>query len=1719
MKRKYIKAKPSREGINPEDIVDHVSSLHKIQTMRENAALTKINPFSNSNSFPTFEFLAISEGPDMPVEFYYGTAEEHINTLKNKITTAYPSSFDVDVVEIDVLKKVIPPKIYTPQDFAKRVKNGELYFKDNITGSPEDITGESTNGDGGDKTHSEVEENGEKQATENGEHNWDIELRKGSHKTEKNPDPGDDNQEVRTAVNTDGERVRVDPEEFDGVAKLKEIDPTLVEQIGLPTEVDTTPLEAGVDEPQWTEDGDIMARPTLEHGEPIVTKWHGKSDRRKDWMTTLKMFSKVASPRSDDIQGRAPLASLIQHLAESDLPIAFQVVFEKLEDWSQLAENRKQDLHLHRDTWGQKIKYEIGEIVHEESKERRREKKRDYMERVGESANTHEETPSAGKVGERRELMDNKIPKRTFRTNIRAVSVANDDVPKEKVKETMENISTVLDHLDGYFYGVDGEILEDSDGLVTENNDATKEFHRFINRDVITGSGKRRPDIVANADELSNFIAVPSSTELTVEGVRGTRADPKSRDPLPKPDPEMMEYFHQPGMRIGYALDKEASEEEVPTQIPPKNLPTHYGRFGMTGVGKSKALINDIISLYENTSGPTIVIDPKGDGMPENLMKVLYDRFGEKDMEENVIHFPIPEILPAFSFFDIEESLRYKTTERRDRELLREDIIQQKVDHYEELLKLFMGEENYNDAKVAPIMISALIKSLYDKYYVEGMIDGDPKHGLVGDGIPDRDSYNAFSHRHLEEIAELLYRKGAWDEDDDEDKQGEIPDISDDRIKSILKRYTKGDEHSFTVVMEAVFNRINNISQDTHLQKIFDNTEAKFDFRDHLNEDNIILFDLGEMREGPTRLMTGLILSNLWDALQDHDKCFCKEGHEDLMECQEIAEKNGLNRQQPHCRESWGDDHVVNVIIDEAASVTVSDFIDKMLEQGRSFNLSVGLSMQYPQQMQQAGTERTYNNVLNNVESILLGRIDVDEKIAETMANEQVSKEEFKNRIKSLPPGEWLAKLPSPEFRHDSPPPFSLSPLPIPAGHPEAEHKLTTEATQRFNHIVRQRVHEQTEQEYGIERQTSEKEDSPNQRDEDVGKERLSTPDDENKDGDDGSTADDDDNSGSDDSEDDMQVDVNDLNVGKHTADGGAVGKQQEPFVHQKEDDDDPLEGIRREVITDSQLPDHIEKKGGVLECLHCGSAYGHGEPINDILSCCTEELILKSEKAERSDQDSNRETVTSTELSMNKYGYGGKHNTATLTTDYVTHATRPNVNENLTITGYSDISEVFNKYDPYTIKSVASAIVSVCPPKYQSHRNILINSLLDLVKDNDTIAAQFEIDLSQSEFAEAIAKTPPAPIDIEIQPLLNEVEQQASGATQINPHEVEEWEQNPCSTPCKRFYSSRKLISGDALAKQGVYGKVPENPSRVEPDRLSPHEQMPSVYAYPESDDEAYIQTMCSPVKQSGVSVPESKLEEYDINREEAAFLTALGKAYNNDLDGYSLAYPMTHIRTQYDVHTSNLQDKGLVKTKKLYQQRTYYALTDDGWDVIVEDREWGQGKGDKHDELVHRLGAQLFKTYYEYQNPEINVVSFVKDGQERLDVQMRVDYNYEIEDKDEGTKHNGTGEIEASGMDESEHTGTKNYDHIVEDAELMADNRGKAIWVAENRDIVKTILSALSNNNDIPVEVDDDVIEAVENGAISHAKMNDTLEDSGYEGIDKIITYREMWKTIPQP
>ncbi|MFC6723483.1 conjugal transfer protein [Halobium palmae] len=942
--REYLRVTPTSESLPVTEIPQVLASLHKLTTTASPSLAQKLNPLHSTRPLH-FEFLALSEGADEPVEFYYG-ADEHLDTLAKRLQSIYPSTFDIERVEVDLASKLIQPAEYTQEEFVDRLNEDGIHYEFASDEQPDPPAGPA------------------------GERSTDESV---PNKTDSVADGG--------TAPASNEQYLIEHE--DGAIALAAPDTLSADQ----------PLTT-LAKPTVTSNGTVLARPALETVSPVGVQWYGNATREEDWMTVLTPFAEDAtdSLTTPDQPGDS-LASLVDHLIEAEHPIAFQVVFQRKPDWTSDAEVRKENLIDGRDTFFQEL---VGPLLETNAQ-----------------PSDRSERQLSEPVKQRVERITAKTPKRTFTANVRALAVPVDDDAAEDLDARMEALRPVFDPLDGPFYGIEGQRLRNKGfRQATKEKHARKVLTRLVNRDLDTGRGEKRPELVLNGNELAHFIIAPSSKQLTVEGTRGTRAEQQSRNPLPRPHQDLMRQFRE-GMAIGHALDENGEPEKQPTALPPSVLPTHYGRFGTTGSGKSKALINDILSLYENTDGPVILIDPKGDGMSQNYMRAHARRFGTTDLEENVVHFPMPDVLPGFSFFDLEPSME---NGRR-----REDAVQRKADHYEEILKLVMGTDRYERATVAPTLIKTLIKALFDE-----------EHGRENGMY--RESTDYFAHRQLEHIVDQLWEAGPPNEN-----LAEAPRSSDEEVVRTIRRQLQLDPNTFANVMGGVGNRLAYISQDTHLRQIFNNTENQFDFRDVLDENTVILFDLGDLRDEAARIMTGVILTNLDDAL--------KERKRDLKQ--------------------YPDDYVTNLLVDEAASVVVSDIMNDLLEKGRSFRLSVGLSMQFPEQMEAEGGRKVYLNALNNIGSSLVGKINVDRELAQAMAHEEMDPVDFANRIRSLPRGEWIASLPSPTFGETGPYPFSVKPLPIPAGHPESESPMDDREEDRFENSL-SAIHEWANDEFGV---------------------------------------------------------------------------------------------------------------------------------------------------------------------------------------------------------------------------------------------------------------------------------------------------------------------------------------------------------------------------------------------------------------------------------------------------------------------------------------------------------------------------------------------------------------------------------------------------------------------------------------------------------------------------
>lgn len=938
----YLRVQLTSERLTPKNVPRVLESLYKLTTSRSVGIKNKLNPFSTTSP-PRFEFLAISEGPDDPVEFYYGV-DAHIDTLEKRLRSIYPPTFDIERVDLNVFSRIIKPVLFTKQEFIEHYEEGLIQYEF----SPHE--------------------------------KYDRAGCEGSDPESDKANPLADGGAVSGLIDTvPDHHLATD----DSILELAPPD-TLRET----EDSDKTAQKwAGVEKPTLTPEGMVLARPTVDATSPLGVQWYGSAARKKDWMTSLKPFT--TGDRNNELTSvdkpGAALASLVDHLMEAKDPVAFQVVFQRRSKWEADAKVRTEDLAAGRDTIWQKV---FGSLFGAEKQQMDRDK-RELNEAIS----------------RRIDHIEAENPRRSFKVNIRAVGVPVSDSSKA-LDNRMDSILPVFDQLDGPFYEVEGKRLREK-GLreKTKLKNSRAALRHLLNRELETGRGRTRPDLVLGGPEIAHFVLVPSSSQLTIEGQRGTRAEQRSQNPLPLPNPDLLQQF-QHGMTIGHALDENSEPLPTPVRVPPELLTTHYGRFASTGSGKSKSIINDALSLRRATSGPVVIVDPKGDGMTQNYLRCHYEKFGDL---EYVYHFRVPETLPAVSFFDIRPALEAGQN--------REDAVQDKVDHFHEILRMIMGRDLHEQAFVANEILSYLIKALFDKEY------GSDVFGL-----------DDLFHAALEMQRDQT-----------------IPLISADNqeVEESLTRHFAKDDRQFQVSMDAVGNRLDKLREDAHLRRIFSHTpetnnageyiDNHFDFREFIQQDATILFDLGALRPEAQRALTLLLLSNLWDAVQVRRR----DGRTDY-------------------------DNQINLIIEEAAPIASTKLVsEQLLPQGRSFGLGMGLVMQFPEQVQEQSL-RAYDELLNNIKTKLIGDISIEPDLAESLAHEDLSPTELRNRTNTLPSGKWIAQLPDPSFGEAGPRPFSLQSLPIAPGHPESDQPLSAEQENQFESVALPRMVERTQSEYAI---------------------------------------------------------------------------------------------------------------------------------------------------------------------------------------------------------------------------------------------------------------------------------------------------------------------------------------------------------------------------------------------------------------------------------------------------------------------------------------------------------------------------------------------------------------------------------------------------------------------------------------------------------------------------
>jgi hypothetical protein len=99
--------------------------------------------------------------------------------------------------------------------------------------------------------------------------------------------------------------------------------------------------------------------------------------------------------------------------------------------------------------------------------------------------------------------------------------------------------------------------------------------------------------------------------------------------------------------------------------------------------------------------------------------------------------------------------------------------------------------------------------------------------------------------------------------------------------------------------------------------------------------------------------------------------------------------------------------------------------------------------MQFPAQLR-GSDQDVYDEVLNNVSTVLTGNVPSDARFAQRLATDDMDPQQVGNRLRALRRGQWLVSLPA-AFDRPDPRPFLVQSAPLPPGHPDGERALSFE--------------------------------------------------------------------------------------------------------------------------------------------------------------------------------------------------------------------------------------------------------------------------------------------------------------------------------------------------------------------------------------------------------------------------------------------------------------------------------------------------------------------------------------------------------------------------------------------------------------------------------------------------------------------------------------------------
>ena len=376
-------------------------------------------------------------------------------------------------------------------------------------------------------------------------------------------------------------------------------------------------------------------------------------------------------------------------MLDTDGLVVYQALLRPKPDWSVEAETRVRQLEHNEDTFSQRaFKTLVGPTDPEE------------LEDDAATTPAHRKGDTGSRPGTRIDGILAKSATRSFDVNARPLATG------PNATATARELASGFAAIGGDFYRIGHRLhTDDSEWLVDAITSAD-----FREADSLADTLRYRlplgsnhdPCIIADATTVVHLCLLDGS-RLSEQARRAFKTLTDERTGVRLPGAGTLAHYEAEGLPLGHPLTADSESLDRTVSLPPALQPLHVAWFGKTGAGKSTSLVNALLENHAATDGADILIDPKGDGMPEDYLRARYAKHGDLN---DIYYFDCAATLPALSFFDIRPQL--------DAGINRASAVQNVVDHYIELLRGVMGTDRFEQAVRSPDIIRYLVKSLFD---------------------------------------------------------------------------------------------------------------------------------------------------------------------------------------------------------------------------------------------------------------------------------------------------------------------------------------------------------------------------------------------------------------------------------------------------------------------------------------------------------------------------------------------------------------------------------------------------------------------------------------------------------------------------------------------------------------------------------------------------------------------------------------------------------------------------------------------------------------------------------------------------------------------------------------------------------------------------------------------------------------------------------------------